>query len=547
MPDHARSQATDAPAAAHAPRSASGSGSIMVRHFRQIVIWPLEIERDAATGNGAATEALFERLAGNRWRLVEDEIGNPDQPLEERHYREFVGFLPHVQRFLYGDTEGAVSQLKLGEAPLRVYRRTDIAAARIVLSAGSEPITARLTHVDLHFFHDVDVIILACELALDNVPLSVAQEIMYRFGRAYPPGWTDAGEPLHCPASVEWLDAAGNVLARSDYENRARYLAAVGRTRAPCFAAHWEHLLEPIVAYGSGRQGQLRFRQIEYYRLPQMAFLTLPRLSDLDRADFIRLTFASGADRALPYAERFLTEFERQHCYDRFYHETPQAGGVSTRFLLCGHAFTVLAEGDPVATEDNERGLLGQFRHQYYLLFLIAHFHKAALLMLSDRLVAAIKRLEVRRASSAVRFRAEIYRLQEAFMSFTQRYWIGDASHQDQARDLFRMLRRQLDSEATYRDLRSEIFDSVQYLDSDVLRRQTGSMHRLTAVTILGLIGTVATGFLGMNLIAAADLPMDAKINVFGMVLGATTLVILAVVVLSRPLTWLFDRISGEK
>ena len=49
------------------------------------------------------------------------------------------------------------------------------------------------------------------------------------------------------------------------------------------------------------------------------------------------------------------------------------------------------------------------------------------------------------------------------------------------------------------------------------------------------------------NLIAAADLPMNEKLGVFGGVLGATALVILLVVVLSRPLTSLFDRISGEK
>lgn len=132
-------------------------------------------------------------------------------------------------------------------------------------------------------------------------------------------------------------------------------------------------------------------------------------------------------------------------------------------------------------------------------------------------------------------------------MSFTQRYWVADVSHQDQARDLFRMLRRQLDSEASYRDLRSEIFDSVQYLDSDILRRQTGSMHRLTAVTILGLIGTVATGFLGMNLIAAAEQPLDFKLTFFGGVLAATVVLTLLVVVLSRPLTAFFDRISGER
>ncbi|MDX2155158.1 MAG: hypothetical protein SFW09_01510 [Hyphomicrobiaceae bacterium] len=522
------------------------TGTRVVRHFRQIVVWPLQIERDDGT-NGASTEALIEQLGGKHWELVEDEIGSSDHPLSERHYREFVGFLPHVQRFLYGDVEGSVRQLGPAQAPLRVYRRTDIRSVSIRLTADSAPVVAEVSHVDLHLFHDVDVIILACEISADGLPLATVQEIMYRFGRAYPPGWTETGEPLHCPHEVAWHDSTGNVLARSDYADRQRYMTAVGRTRAPCFSRHWEMLLEPIVPHGGVRGGPLRFRQIEYYRLPQMAFLTMPRLAELSRSDFVRLTFASGAARALPFSDRYLEDFEKNHCYDRFYYEAPGEGTINTRFLSCGHAFTVIAEGDPASTEDNERGLLGQFRHQYFMLFLIAHFHKAALLMLSDRLVAAIKRLEARQHTSAMRFRAEVYRLQEAFMSFTQRYWIADASHQDQARDLFRLLRRQLDTEQTYRDLRSEIFDSVQYLDSDVLRRQTGSMHRLTAVTILGLIGTVATGFLGMNLIAAAEQPLEDRLKMFGTVLGATTLVILAVVALSRPLTSLFDRISGER
>ena len=42
------------------------------------------------------------------------------------------------------------------------------------------------------------------------------------------------------------------------------------------------------------------------------------------------------------------------------------------------------------------------------------------------------------------------------------------------------------------------------YLDSDVFRRHANTMLRLTVVTIFGLIGTVTTGFLGMNLIDEA-------------------------------------------
>ena len=39
---------------------------------------------------------------------------------------------------------------------------------------------------------------------------------------------------------------------------------------------------------------------------------------------------------------------------------------------------------------------------------------------------------------------------------------------------------------------------------ADSLRRQANTVVRLTVVTILGLIGTITTGFLGMNLLAEA-------------------------------------------
>jgi len=73
-------------------------------------------------------------------------------------------------------------------------------------------------------------------------------------------------------------------------------------------------------------------------------------------------------------------------------------------------------------------------RHRHFLLFLMRPFQKAALLMFSQRLVEAIKRLDVNDLSSK--------------------------------------------------------------------RRQAN-----TVVTILGLVGTVSTGTLGMNLLAEADSP----------------------------------------
>ena len=60
--------------------------------------------------------------------------------------------------------------------------------------------------------------------------------------------------------------------------------------------------------------------------------------------------------------------------------------------------------------------------------------------------------------------------------------------------------------------MRAEVEDMNEYLDTDSVRRQANTLLRLTVVTIFGLIGTVATGFLGMNLIAEAERPLGWRI-----------------------------------
>jgi hypothetical protein len=97
---------------------------------------------------------------------------------------------------------------------------------------------------------------------------------MFLFGRAYPGGWTDDGCAFHC-MKVEWLGEDGRVLATSDFENREKFFASVCRHRAAAIAAHWEYLLEPMVPHHSGRAGALRYRQLEYHRMPIMAYLAL--------------------------------------------------------------------------------------------------------------------------------------------------------------------------------------------------------------------------------------------------------------------------------
>ena len=520
----------------------------LVRHFRQIVLWPLQL---MPTLEGAQIQKHWELLqrtgAKYPWREVADEFTGDPAQFQERHYSEFVTFLPYVQRFLYGEGQGnAVAAC--GESPIRVFRRTDVAKVRLSSPEIDEhPRIFDVAHIDLYFFYDIDVTVLAIEIYADNLTLAQAQDTMFRFGRAYPTHWEDNGSGAHCPERVEWLAGDGQVLATSDYDKREKYLAFVCQHRAPCIASHWEFLLEPLVFHHSEEAGAIRYRQLEYHRMPLLAYLAMEDAGSLTRADFVRLGLvtAPGNSNALPYSERSLRSFEDRHCYDRYWNES---GGErpGTRLMSCGQAFVMVGNQSDRFFVDRRAGMLEQFRHQYFLLYLIPHFHKAALLMLSDRLANALTRLDIENQESVRRFRRVIRETLEIFLRFTHRYWFHEVSDQPQARDLYQMTSEFLGNDRLFNEIKQEIEDMNSYLDSDALRRQASTVVRLTVVTTFGLIGTVVTGFLGMNLIASADSPLVDKIMYFVMVLVPTALLTFYTLLKSQRLSDFLDALSNE-
>jgi hypothetical protein len=417
----------------------------------------------------------------------------------------------------------------------------------VVPRPGDAPISLQVVHIDLYFFYDIDVVMLNVEVAAENLSLAQAQEQLYRFGRAYPAGWDARGGALHCMASVEWLAADGSVLARSDAQHREPFLQHVAEHRAPRIAAHWAFMLEPLVSDHSEGAGLLRFRQIEYYRMPLMGFLAMNDPRALSRADFVRLGLVTGAanDGTLPYGEHYLADFEHRFCYDRFW--SGAGAAPNTRYLCNGHALIVVGDARAEFYGCRDRGVLAQFRHQHFLLFLIAHFQKAALLMFSDRLVEALKNLDVSDANSVKRFKRGIRTSFEAFLRFTHRYWFHEISEQAQVRALWRLCATHLGLDPLYAEVKERVADMNTYLDADSLRRQANTVVRLTVVTLFGLIGTVTTGFLGMNLLAEADAPMWRRLLMFGVVFGLTTWLTFYTMIKSKRLSDFIDALSDER
>ncbi|WP_029525212.1 magnesium transporter CorA family protein [Polaromonas glacialis] len=539
----------------HCAPDAASPAKPAVRHFRQALLWPVRLmpNTDAKRPHQAPWQVLRELGDASPWREeVEEYTGHDVEGFQERHYNEFVSFLPYVQRFLYGEgrsrKQAAGSPGNEGDSPMRTFRRRDIAAVRLVAHPGDAPVTLTVAHCDLYFFFDVDVVLLNLEVFTDHLSLAQAQELLYRFGRAFPAGWDDQGAALHCMTSVEWLAADGSVLARSDAQQRGAFIAHVAQHRAPRIAAHWDFVMQPLVSDHSDAPGLLRYRQIEYYRMPVMAWLALEDPRRLTRNDFIRLALVTGAgtsDVDLPYAEQHVADFEQRFCYDRFW--SGAGAAPNTRYLCNGHALVVVGDARSAFFCDSERGVLAQFRHQHFLLFLIAHFQKAALLMFSDQLVEALKHLDIYSVTSVKTFKRLIRSSFERFLRFTHRYWFHEISEQAQVRALSHLCTTHLGLDPLYNEVKERIADMNTYLDADSLRRQASTVVRLTVVTLFGLIGTITTGFLGMNLLAEADAPLWRKAMWFGIVFVLTSWLTLYTLVKSQRLSDFIDALSNDR
>lgn len=475
----------------------------LVKLFHGSLVWPLRLEPLVAEGTEGRHWEVFEALRGQPWHRIDDEFTADPSQFKERHYREFVAFLPYVQRFLYG--EGRSARLNPddppGDSPVHVFRRSDIGALRLRLSPQSEPIHLEVIHVDMYFFHDLDVVVLNVEIRGRDLPLHLARDILFSFGRAYPSGWDQNGDGLHNVHLSEWLGKDGSVLAASDSSHRAKFLHYVCQHRSPCIAWHWAWLMQPLVLAHSDQEGELRYRLIEYHRMPVMAYLALDEPRQLAREDWVRIGFATTLhpEESLPQYDPCVKDFVGRYCQDRYWNNNE--AGPNTRYICTGNALTVVGDASDPFFVDDERGVLAQFRHQIFVVFLIAHLHRGALLVFSDILVDAVNDLDIRNDTSVRRFKRRIRANFETFLRFTHRYWFHELSERHQLQALYRLCATHLRNDQLYDDVRDEIREMSQYLDSDSQRRESNTVMRLTVITILGLIATVTTGYFGMNII----------------------------------------------
>lgn len=84
----------------------ASAGQQCVKHFRQIVLWPVNLMPFKGQSGVQDYWTHISAAPNNPWCEVEDEFTGDPKDFQERHYNEFVAFLPPVQRFLYGQSLG---------------------------------------------------------------------------------------------------------------------------------------------------------------------------------------------------------------------------------------------------------------------------------------------------------------------------------------------------------------------------------------------------------------------------------------------------------
>ena len=235
-----------------------------------------------------------------------------------------------------------------------------------------------------------------------------------------------------------------------------------------------------------------------------MTYLAVKDPREITDWDYARLAFfdESGESFVGSYSDEFLANWREKSAYDRFWQRTPSAGdsdgveahndAMRTRWLCSGYGFAVVgAEGDPFYTGQ----IQANFHHHYFRMGLIAHFHRASILILRDALADAIK------LAAGDERRAAITKVQRRMVEFRSRYWFREVSTQLQGQEIFRWWSDRLENRELFEQVSGDIDAAASLVRTEDAERLTWLALVITAVglvmTFFALVASVlALGFL---------------------------------------------------
>lgn len=474
-----------------------------VAYFSNILMWSLELLCDDEEDTPLLAR-VKRKFTKSPWQPITQLYTQDGRVDEITAYSEFSYFHPFVRRFLYGDT----GNLHPAPSPIALYQRRDIDELRIFLPAPEGvimPVSLAIKRVHLYVF-DIEMAMLILEVCGQPLELVVVHDILKLINRSYPPFFTERHGTLkagNCPEKIQFLQQ-GQVVIQSNFEQSTAFLQHVKQYKRAPIAAHWQALLQPLTHYTRPETiSGVQYRQIETDRIPYLAFVAAEAPKAITRSDFVRLVFADGRGEHYPYSADFLKDFEAKHCYDRFWgHETSGGREMNTRILCSSYGFVFFGSAqDPFFINERD-GALAHFRNHYFNMGLIVHLQRSALLLFSDRLADAIKDFNHRDMTI---FHQVVRQIFESVLKFTHRYWGSEYSNQLQGRDLFNLWRKHLETDSLFNEVMREVRDINQYLDIQEQRKQSRTAVSLSLVATVGLVFTLTSSILGMNIFDVAE------------------------------------------
>jgi hypothetical protein len=109
----------------------------------------------------------------------------------------------------------------------------------------------------------------------------------------------------------------------------------------------------------------------------------------------------------------------------------------------------IAVSSDPPAWVDRVRK---SWWRQYFQIFFLAHFQRAALMILQTKVAEATRFIPMSRTWRGLwRLRSNLEEIERDMATFSSRFWFTEMSPQVQGQDLFTLLRRKIGSDALYR------------------------------------------------------------------------------------------------
>lgn len=232
--------------------------------------------------------------------------------------------------------------------------------------------------------------------------------------------------------------------------------------------------------------------------------------------DFDRLTFCDGPGSAPhPYSRGFLKEIRGAFYYDRFWERQPDdcEKWMNTRYGCCGYNFLAIGAYwiDPANPKkrgffnDARGGILLHFRHHYFKMGLIAHFHRVALLKFADDLAEAIKDLaenDMAEGAQNLPMTQKATRIQMGFLKFRSRAYFTEVTNQVQGQELYELWEKHLGVRNFFQQVdegSQRLFEALSIREQKAMMDEQVKMVSQQALTaVVGEILTKVVVFVGV-------------------------------------------------